>query len=348
MNRHLDDADGFTLAELLVALALTALVMSAIGALAVGTYRLAESQPRLMDAQQRARVIAETLGRDVRQAGAGLDRGTMSGPLHRTFAAIWPRRMGRLRPDGTNSARSDVVTLIHVPDTLIQTTLATDFPSSGMNLALSSCPGRASEPVSSPRSLLRSSQPCRVAQGLSLAVFDSTGRLDLVGVLGSVGQEIDVRVLASAGGVYRAGSTVTEVILRGYYLDEVAAQLRYYDSDGTDYPVVDDVTGLVFEYFGDPAPPRWPRPDPAVANCLYNQFGDWLGGALLPTAADGLAVLPLAMFTDGPWCGAGDTAFDADLLRVRRVRVSVTVSSYQVVFDVAPPNLALGDREGAW
>jgi hypothetical protein len=33
--------------------------------------------------------------------------------------------------------------------------------------------------------------------------------------------------------------------------------------------------------------------------------------------------LPLSMFTDGPWCGSGPTRFDADLLRVRRVRLQV-------------------------
>jgi hypothetical protein len=36
-----------------------------------------------------------------------------------------------------------------------------------------------------------------------------------------------------------------------------------------------------------------------------------------------LAILPPAMLTDGPWCGSGDNEFDADLLRVRKVRVTL-------------------------
>ena len=70
---------------------------------------------------------------------------------------------------------------------------------------------------------------------------------------------------------------------------------------------------------------------------------------------------------DGPFCGAGDTAFDGDLLRIRLVRVSLRldaaaddvrgsgglfarpgrsssgyshVPDFEVTFDVAPRNMA--------
>ena len=33
------------------------------------------------------------------------------------------------------------------------------------------------------------------------------------------------------------------------------------------------------------------------------------------------------MFTDGPWCGGGTTRFDADLLRIRLVRVTLRVQA---------------------
>jgi hypothetical protein len=33
------------------------------------------------------------------------------------------------------------------------------------------------------------------------------------------------------------------------------------------------------------------------------------------------------MLTDGPWCGSGDTRFDADLLRVRRVGVTLRLQA---------------------
>ena len=33
------------------------------------------------------------------------------------------------------------------------------------------------------------------------------------------------------------------------------------------------------------------------------------------------------MLSDGPWCGSGGTRFDADLLRVRRIRISVRLQA---------------------
>ena len=33
------------------------------------------------------------------------------------------------------------------------------------------------------------------------------------------------------------------------------------------------------------------------------------------------------MLIDGPWCGSGGTRFDADLLRVRRIRITVRLQA---------------------
>jgi len=347
LTRLTRDSSGFTLAELLVAVVLSALVVSAVAALAATTDRFARSQSRVMDAQQRARVIAETLGRDLRQAGAGLDRGSMTGPLNRVFTPVWPRRVGRIRPDTSTVARPDVLTLAYVPDTTVQTTLAVgDVPSLG-RIVLAPCAGGA--------------LPCQVTRGATLAVFDAPGRAELLGVVDDDIGGTTVRSLGAAAGAFSAGSSVSEVVVRSYYFDAALAQLRSYDGDATDQPVVDEVTGLVFEYFGDPAPPQLPRPDPGVENCLFDSAGTWRGGVTLTAGSDGLAALPLVMFQDGPWCSAGGTAFDADLLRVRRIRVVVSLRAagprdprpdYRAVFDVSPPNLSTigagGGVGGQW
>lgn len=331
---------GFTLAEMLVAMALTLAVVSAVAALAAQTDRLARAQPRVMDAQQRARVVAEALGRDLRLAGAGIDRGPMAmtgitGPLHHAFTAVWPRRVGRLRADSPETARADVITLVYVPDTLVQTTLAADHPASAGQVALSPCATGAA---------------CRLARGATLALFDGQGRVDVLGVLGGADGWPDVRTLGASAGGFAPGDTVAEVVIRSYYFDSASSQVRVYDADGTDQPLVDEVTGLTFEYFGDPLPPRRPRPGPGAANCLYAESGDLRPAATLAVTDEGLAALPLAMFADGPWCGAGGTVFDADLLRVRRVRVVARLRAsgprdplpdYRVVLDVSPPNLGL-------
>jgi hypothetical protein len=127
---------------------------------------------------------------------------------------------------------------------------------------------------------------------------------------------------------------------------------------GSEVPVVDHVVALSFEYFGDPAPPVLTRPlsypvgpwttygpapplpsqpapngFPAGENCTF--AADPITSAPAPRlavltgGADGLVQLTNAQLTDGPWCpsGAAPDRWDADLLRVRRVRVAVTVES---------------------
>lgn len=341
-------SSGFTIAELLVAVMLMSLVASAVAVLLTNTDRLARSQSRIVDAQQRARVIAETLGRDLRLAGAGVDRGAISGPLSRVFTPVWPRRVGRLRGDAITAARPDAITLVHVPDTVLQTSLAMpDNPAAG-RIVLAPCAGGA--------------MPCPVVRGASLALFERPGRVDLLGVLGSAAGVTLVRPLGVSAGTFDTGAPVVEVVIRSYYFDAAAEQLRLYDGDGSDQPVVDGVGALTFEYFGDVDAPRWPHPPPGTENCLYDSAGLWRGGPTLSATDEGLAALPLAMFSDGPWCGGGSTAFDADLLRVRRMRVSMklrapdgggTLPDYRVVLDVTPRNLAIsgvpgGDSCSSW
>jgi hypothetical protein len=327
--------------ELLVTMVLMLVVVSAVTALAVSADRLARTQSLVMDAQQRARVLAETLGRDLRLAGAGVDRGAGLGPLNHAFAPVWPRRVGRLLPDAVTVARADVLTLVYVPDTLMQTTLGAGGVSPFGQVVLSPCLGGV----------------CPLGRGTTLALFDTPGRVELLGVLAPELTGATVRVLAASGGAFAAGSPVTEVIIRSYYFDETAGQLRVYDGDRTDQPVVDGVTALTFEYFGDPEPPRMPRAWPGESNCLYTDAGQWLGGPTLEVDAEGLAPLPLSKLSDGPWCGAGSTVFDADLLRIRRIRVVARLKAsgprdpipdFPVAFDVAPPNLALSGPPGGF
>ncbi len=109
----------------------------------------------------------------------------------------------------------------------------------------------------------------------------------------------------SAAGVYYRPDTISvfypspqdtsALAARTYYLKGAASntfELMQYDGRQADLPVVDHVARLAFEYFGDPE-----RLDPSV-------------------------------LTDGPWREDGShRRFDADLLRVRHVRVHLGVES---------------------
>ena len=105
----------------------------------------------------------------------------------------------------------------------------------------------------------------------------------------------------------------------------------------------------------------------AVAE-LTEQFRSSSATVLTPEGGS-LAQIPLSMLNDGPWCGAGQNRFDADLFRVRKVRFTIRVQAslagmratgadyvnagtsrsayrslpdYTLVFEVSPRNMNLG------
>jgi type II secretory pathway pseudopilin PulG len=351
---------GFSLVESLVACVLTLTVAGAVVAFVSPSTDVARAQPEAMDVQQRARTASDALSRDLLMAGAGVSEGPRAGALIKYFPPAIPRRLGLNGADPVNVARADTLTIVYVPPTPAQTTLSDLLEAGATDLRLdagANCPiGHAL---------------CGLDEGMSVLVFDRAGFFDLfalrsVGAGAGVVQHLD----RSTNRGYAAGSFASQVELHTYYFDSANRQLRHYDGAQTDFPVVDNVVSASFEYFGDPQPPTAPKPPAGVGNCLYDAAGNLV--SVLPTLAvdEGtLARLPLTSFTDGPWCGEGGTMFDADLLRVRRVRVTLRLQAapaalrgsgadyavsglsrralaslpdYSVVFDVSPRNLNLG------
>src|SRR5262245_63985877 len=69
-----------------------------------------------------------------------------------------------------------------------------------------------------------------------------------------------------------------------------------------------------------------PKPPTGTANCLYTAAVSPSLPTLTPTDGS-LVSLTAAQLSDGPYCGSGDSTFDADLLRVRKVRVVLRVQA---------------------
>ncbi len=327
---------GFTLPELLVALVLTMIVAGAAMALVGVAQRAAEVVPEYVDQQQRVRVAAEALTRDLGSAGAGLDGGPARGPLVRYLAPVLPRRFGLLASDPPSTGRSDAISLFFVPSTLAQST-TTGVLASGARLTLDAAPNCP-----------MTSSLCGVTGGASVLLFDRRGAFDVFAVTDAAGSV--VRLGTGSSYAYPAGVFASQVQVVTYYFDPTARQLRQYDGYQTDVPVIDNVVGLSFEYFGEPNPPTSPKPPLGVANCLYDVTGARLPMPVLTPGANGLAPLPLAMLADGPWCGApGSTAFDADLLRVRSVRVTLRVQAVSAgVRGQGPAFIQPGIARSAW
>lgn len=149
---------------------------------------------------------------------------------------------------------------------------------------------------------------CGFAVGTTFGVFDHTGLLSLFTTERATGGTLAVRTLAAAAEPIAAGATAAELVVRGYEFDATAGLLRYFDGDATSQPVIDGVSAFIVRYF------------------------------------DGVSEIPVTAFADGPWRGSGDTVFDVDLLRVRRLQIEVRLAGVTAVFaaivDVAPRNLA--------
>jgi hypothetical protein len=351
---------GFTLAELLVSTAIMLIVTGAVFGLMNPAQGTAQVQPEVADLQQRMRIGTDVMFKELVMAGAGPYQGATTGSLIKFFAPILPRRLGRLNPDAYDVARTDAITISYIPNSYSQTTITRSMPDVSAELKVAdqqNCP--------------RGEQLCGFSDGMEVIIFDTTGNFDVftitnvqddAGHLQHRGQDLSFP--------YTPGAQVTQIRSLTFYLDRTTRQLRQYDGGSIDVPLVDNVVDLRFDYFGDPNPPLAPKPPPGIDNCLYDAAGNYDSDMATLTANDGsLALLPYDMLNDGPWCGGGGNRYDADMLRVRKVRVTLrmqvaseslrgrnsqlfanpgasiggqkSVPDYSSRFDVSPRNLNL-------
>jgi prepilin-type N-terminal cleavage/methylation domain-containing protein len=390
---------GFSLLEMLIATALFVVVTGAVFTLvspATGAHR---ARSEAADTQQRLRVAVEAIRRDLVMAGAGTYAGAAVGSLVRVFAPIVPHAVGPLVPGSPDRPDASAITITYVPQSASQARLRSEFRNGTLAAIepVPGCPLGAANPV------------CGLEPSMRVGVFEAGGAHDIFTVASVEGGAVQLQ--HRDGGfatVYGRGASIAEVVSVTYHLNSRERRLYRYDGHRTNLPLVDDVVGLRFEYFGEPTPPvllkpvtdpvgPWttygPRPPPVGTdpagddwgpgeNCVFrvvagqhvSRLDDWLAGGQPGT----LVSMPLPALGDGPWCPGGATAdglplgsrYDADLLRVRRVRVSLRVQAgsaslrgadpswfthpgsarvadrmvpdQEVQFDVAPRNLNFG------
>ena len=354
---------GYTITELLMSTAIMMTVTGAIFGLMSPAHGSGQAQPEVADMQQRMRVGSDTLFKELVMSGAGPYQGATTGSLINFFAPILPRRTGRTNADptqGPGSFRPDAITLSYIPNSYSQTTILDPMPPQASELKVfdqPNCP--------------KGRELCGFEIGMQVIIFDTSGNFDTFTI---------TNVQDSAGHLqhrqqalnypYASGAQVTQIVSNTYYWSGPPAnQLMRYNGAGEEIPIADNVVGLQFEYFGDPRPPLFPKPPSGIANCLYDAAGNYVGPAALAPNDGSLARLEAAILTNGPFCGSGPNEFDADLLRIRKVRVSLRMQAasralrgadtalfmnpgtarggerwipdYRVVFEVAPRNLNL-------
>jgi hypothetical protein len=160
--------------------------------------------------------------------------------------------------------------------------------------------------------------------------LDTLGNYDAFTVLAVDETQLSLRHHgAGSASTYPVGTPVLPVVASTFSLDPETQILRTYDGDASDLPLLDDVVGGEVRYYGERRGPRSPKPAAGIANCLYDVDGTHRSALLPVFEGPGGSDVPLAagVLTDGPWCGSGANQFDADLLRVRRVRITLRLQA---------------------
>jgi type II secretory pathway pseudopilin PulG len=312
---------GQALVEMLVSTAIACTVIGVLLQFAASAQSSVRAQADLADLQQRLRVAAESIRADLLAAGTGLSHGAFRGSLFRSFAPIVPSRLGLSGADPEVSFYADRLSITYVPDTRLQTMLSADMAGPASPLAIDGaapgCPLGA----------------CGFAAGDRALIFEPVnGRgaheVFTVGTADATGPSLSPAAPLSRA--YPAGSPVAAVVQRVYYLDRAARSLMLYDGNRSDLPLVDHVVDLRFTYVVDPAAGSLPVPPDGASSCAY------AGSPPVSLLAElgGMTPTPLTpdRLVDGPICGVTPNRFDADLMRLRRIHVTIRLEAESAEF----------------
>lgn len=202
---------GFTLIEVLIAMAIMTAAGCAFVSLIVIAQSIARVQPEAADQQQRARMAVQALAADVARAGAGVDRGAQAGPLGRYFSPL------QVSADGS-------ITVWYVSSRTAQAQLTAGLPRGETSVVVDTA--------------------AAFSAGSTAIVFDNTGCHDLVRVT-DVAETLLVVNPPPRMCAYAEGAAIAQAEVRTYRVDPGARQLQRRDeATGSTLPVLDGVSRL--------------------------------------------------------------------------------------------------------
>lgn len=304
---------GFSLAELVVSLALAVLVAAVAWPLLDAGLNTSRRVPAATDVHQNLRGAVVFLSEHLQAAGHGARSAPPGGRLSRHVPVLLPRRWGVPMPDAVTSVSADRLTVVSVPE------------------------GAAAAPLTSPvwpgdtvvtfdgSTWCGPSATCGLAAGDTAMLLDVAGRAEVARVA-SAASGLAVLAAPVAHGFHPdLQAAIVPVEVRVIYWPETQRELRVATGGGADMPWLDHVVGFEMRWFGVREPPAGPSVPEGVGGCLHEADGT---ARLAPLGgSDAVVPLPLTALADGPWCGEGLAAFDADLLRIRRLEVALRLET---------------------
>ena len=291
------------LIELLVSVAIVLGLLGVVFEMVDPSRGAVTVQSLAADLHQRQRAALGELHRHLLLAGSGPHPGT-NGSIAHLRPAVAPALRGAA---ASLAPGADRLSVLYAPPGEAGALLANDITASPATVGLLPLAGCA--------------LPCGLSNaGAALAlVFEATGRSDLYRIRNLTGANALLEHVGGGAPAYGAGALIVPVIIRGFHHDRGAEQLRVHNGAGSDLPFVDGVVEFTVRYFGAPQPALPPPAGPAaaMAPCLA-------AAAAAAPVATGVGVLDLGGLADDLSCG-GESPFDVDLFRIRRVRVELTL-----------------------
>jgi Tfp pilus assembly protein PilV len=290
-----DGARGYLLIELLISAVIMSVVLGVLVQLAIAAHSAVSVQSEAADLQQRLRVAVSRMQHDVALAGAAPVRGApLLGPLSDHLPPVRPARTGEVRRDPALSFFSDRISLVFAAEAYSQTLLSAAAMAGQSTIFLdANAPGCPRDGV------------CGLSAGRRVVVFEpgsGSGRHEVFTVAAADATTGSITTAVPLSDAYPAGAGLAPVVQRTYYRDARENRLMVYDGERSDLPLLDHVVDLRFTYYGDSGP-----------------------GTDVRLMASG-------EFVDGPALGTGANAFDGDLLRIRRIAVTVRLEAESPAF----------------
>lgn len=300
---------GATLLDLLVATCVALATLAIVSTALPPVLDVSRVVPEATDLQQRARATEAVLAGLVANAGAGADLAG-EGPLPRAVPAVLPRRV-LFAADPPDTAWADRLSLIQVEARAAQAPLAAPMVAGSPTVPVAWHPACGTHPS------------CGFRRGDLVLVYARTGAMviaslaDVQGLVLTLATPPDQPI-----GLPAVAATISVTTVS---FDAARRQLRRADGAAATQPLTDDVVGVRVRYYGTAGAPRWPAL-PGTDTCAVAADGTPYLGLLGPVPGAPVE-LTVADFTDGPWCGTGAWRFDADLLRVRAVRMALRLQA---------------------
>jgi hypothetical protein len=300
---------GFTLVDMLVATGVAIATLAIVSTALPPVLDVVAAMPEGTDLQQRARGTEQALVTLVSTAGAG--SGLLGeGPLTHSVPAVWPRRL-LTSADPPATAWADRVSLLRVELWAPQAPVATTVPAGSTAVTITWHPACGTDPT------------CGFRRGALVIVYSRTGAM-VISSLAAV-QGLLLTLVTAPDQDIGVPAVIAELSAHAMTFDAVRRQVRRSDGQAPSQPVTDDVVSFGVRYYGDAAAPRWPAV-PGGETCTVAADGTAKLGLLGPVPGPPVE-LTIADFLDGPWCGTGEWRYDADLLRVRAVRLAVRLQA---------------------